>query len=447
MALQMSTKNLDKKRWISIVAAMVLMSTLSLGYTWSLLVDPMITERGATNEFMAACYSGLTISGMIFTLIGGKMVDKIGSTKTNVFSMVCLIIGFLMCGLTHNIWAFAIAQVIFIGFQESVVYIAVFNTATGMFPDHRGLATGLASAGISLGGMIISPLYQSAIDTFGFDGSFLIMGIAITIYGFIAIVFLPDCPKGYKPASFDPEAAELANKKKVSRVKANPNFVQKGYAGMFKDPAFYVLFAIPLLCSTGYMLLAYQMSYIAQDILSITPMQASFLVSGVAAMGFAAKLIGGPIGDRIGRLLWVAIVLCLGTVFIAGLIFSADHGFVWFAVCSLGYCFCLGTFAGATGAITGDLFGSEHFGTNFSVVYMSVLLASAISPWLAVMGRSGEAIDYGPTFTLCTVMCACGAALAVVLYFMRRNKTEYLFRTKEEMAAAQAEIEAASKEN
>ena len=421
---------------------MLIMTTLSYGYTWSLLVDPVINEWGGTNEFMAAVYSALTILGAVFTLIGGKMVEKLGSRLTNIICLAMYFVGMVATGLTQSLVVFAIAQAGLIGFMQSVIYIAVFNSATSIFPDHRGLATGLASAGISLGGMVISPICQWTIDSFGFANSFTIMGIALAAYGLVACFLIPDVPKGWKPASFDPSATG-AKATKVNRLKPNPDFVQKDWKGMLKDPAFYVLFLVPLLCSTGYMLLAYQMSYIAQDILAIDPMQAAFLVSGVAAMGFVAKIVGGYVGDRIGRLLWVSIVMLFGTLFIGGLIFSASHGFTWFTVCALGYCFCMGTFAGATGAITGDLFGSEHFGFNFSIVYMSVLAASAISPWLAVVGRTaGDAPDYGPIFMLCTAMCAAGTVLMFVLYFMRRNKTEYLFRTKEEMAEAKAELQA-----
>lgn len=437
MALQYKPKNLDKFRWVSLIAGTVIMATCSWGFTWSLMVNPMIAERGATDAFMAACYSGLTIAGMVFTLVGGKIIDMLGSTKSNLISMVCYLIGMILCGITHNNWAFAIANVIFISFQQSVIYISVCNTAQGMFPDYRGLAMGVTTAGVSLGGMVISPITQAVINSVGFDTMFFVIGIAMFVISLVCMFLNPDVPKDYTPAGMEAKLSEQAEKEgaKKSRIMANPNFVQKGYVGMFKDPAFYILFAVILLCVTGHMLLSYQMSFIAQDILGITAMEAAFLVSGVSACGFASKLIGGPIGDAIGRLRWLAIVTCVGTVAIGGLIFAGDHGIVWFAVCCFAYCFCIGAVAGMTGAVTGDLFGSEHFGTNFSVVYMGVLIASMISPWLAVVGRTAEGgPNYQPIFILCTCMCALGAILAIVLCVMRQGKTEFIPRKNAEVA-------------
>lgn len=46
MKLQMSTNNLDKTRWIALIAAIILMSTLAYSNTWSLMVNPMIEFRG-----------------------------------------------------------------------------------------------------------------------------------------------------------------------------------------------------------------------------------------------------------------------------------------------------------------------------------------------------------------------------------------------------------------
>lgn len=443
MKLEVQSKSFDKFRWVSLIAGTIIMMTCSWSFTWSLMVNPMIAERGATDAYMAAIYSAMSITGMIFTVIGGKVINMIGSRKTNIVSIAMFLVGMVLSGITANLWVFAIANILFITWQGSVIYLSVQNTAAAMFPDHRGLAMGVTTAGVSLGGMIISPVTQGLIDTIGFSAMFFVIGIAMFVITIVCSFLNPDVPEGYTPEGME-DAISAQKKKegeKAKRWMANPNFVQKGYLGMFKDVAFYMLFAIILLCVTGQMLLSYQMSFIAQDILGIPAMQAAFLVTGVTACGFAAKIVGGALGDAIGRLKWLAIVTCLGTVFIAGLIFAGDHDLTWFAVCCFGYCFCIGAVAGMTGAVTGDLFGSENFGGNFSVVYMGVLIASTISPWLAVVGRTAEGgPNYQPIFILCTVMCAVGACIAVAMYFMRRDKTEFIPRKGNEALLAEGEV-------
>lgn len=191
---------------------------------------------------------------------------------------------------------------------------------------------------------------------------------------------------------------------------------------MIKDPAFYMIFLIPILGTTTYMLLSYQLAWIAQDILAITPNQAAFLVSGVSITGIIAGIVG-PIADKTGRMIMAVLCFGIGTAAVGGLIFAGSHGIIWFAVCTFLFCFCFGGFATIHPVIVSDLFGSKHFGFNYSICYQSILIASALSPWLGVLGGT-ETGDYKLTFTICTAMCATGFLLMVLLWLLRRKHIE-----------------------
>lgn len=423
MTLQFRPENRDRYRWIALFIGMIIISTGALGYTWSLLVEPMIVIRGATEAGMATIYSVQTVAAAVFTVLGGKLIEKVGSAKVIFSSFAALLIGDLLCGLSSGVMVFAIAQCLFIAWQQSVIYIATMNTAEQMFPDYRGFAVSLTAVGLSIGGMFMAPAVQFLIDTVGFAMMFVIQGIAVAVIGCIMLFFYPDYPKDYKPATI--KANETGNEREgaTSRVVANPNFVQKDWKAMIKDPAFWLLYLIPLCASSGYMLLSYQLAYIAQDILGISAMTASFLISGVSLMGIVSVVVG-PIGDRIGRMNMTLILLIVGFVSILGLVFCESHGIVWFAACSFVYCFALGGFAGMHPALIGDYFGSEHFSFNYSLGYTSILLAAAISPWLAV-GGSGPA-GYSAMFTACTVAVGIAVVLSIVLIRLKGNNIEFV---------------------
>lgn len=72
MKLQMSTKNLDKTRYISLVAGFAIMMTLSIAYLWSLYVNPLI-ELGASENWLSIVYNISVVIAIIFALIGGKI--------------------------------------------------------------------------------------------------------------------------------------------------------------------------------------------------------------------------------------------------------------------------------------------------------------------------------------------------------------------------------------
>ena len=157
--------------------------------------------------------------------------------------------------------------------------------------------------------------------------------------------------------------------------------------------------------------------------LGISAMTASFLISGISLMGIIC-LVAAPLGDRFGRMKVILVLLIIGFFAILGLVFSESHGIVWFATCSFIYCFCLGAFAGLHPAVVGDYFGSEHFSFNYSLNYMSILLAAAISPWLAVYGDATG--SYANTFLVCTVACGIAAVLAAVMLKYKGNNIEYI---------------------
>lgn len=422
MHLQFRPENPDRYRWIALVISMIIISTAALGMTWSLLVDPMITIRGATEAGMATIYSGLTIAGAVFTIIGGKFVDKFGVTKSIISCAVMLLIGMLICGFNNSILGFAIAQVVFIGWQQAVIYISVMTTVERMFPDYRGFAVGLCACGISAGGMILAPQTQMLIESVGFDMMFVINGIILAALILVMVIFFPDYPADYMPKNIASDAEAGERKGKRSKVIANPNFVQKDWKAMLKDPAFYLLYLIPLCASSGYMLLSYQLAYIAVDILGISDMTAAFLVSGVSVMGFLSCIIG-PIGDHLGRLKVVVGILIIGFIAIMGLVFCEGHGIVWFAVCTFVYCFCLGGFAGMHPSLIGDFFGSEHFAFNYSLGYTSILLAAAISPWLAVLGGDS---GYSGMFMVCAIAVAVAVVLSLILLKLKGNNIEFI---------------------
>lgn len=416
MRAQMGIRNLDKTRWIALVASVLLMSTLGIGFTWSLLVGPMIEFRGATEEGMASIYTALTLTGAVLTIIGGKCVDKYGSAKVIFSAIIAVIIGQLLCAFVDGTAGFAVAEIAFMSWQQAVVYIAVYNNIIKMFPDWKGLAIAISCTGISVGGAYLPPLVQNMIDTVGFDMQFLAVGLVLVVIGVVSLIFFPDTPDDYAPAGYNaPEYSE-------DGVAEGGSFVQKDWKAMLKDPAFYIIFLAPILGSSTYMLLTYQLAWIAQDILPITAMQSAFLVSGVSIAGIACGIVG-PIADKMSRLLVGIIVFAGGTICVAGLIFSNSMSVAMFTVCALGFCFFFGGFATIHPVIVCDLFGSKHFGFNYSICYQATLIATAISPWLGILGGT-EAGDYTKTFTVCTIMCAVGTVLMIVLYIMRRNNVE-----------------------
>ena len=422
MRIQMKTDNLDKTRWIALVAAVFLMATLSYASTWSLMVNPMIEERGATDHQMAMIMSMVTISGMIFSLIGGKLLDKWGSTVINLTAIFTFAACQFICGITSGVWGFGIANVVLLSWQSSVVYIAVYANVTKLFPDKRGTAIAISGMGITGGSMLVTPFCQWLIDSFGFGMQFYVIGIIFTVVGLAALYFFPRPAEGYVPAGYMP--AEN-NENDTENSEGNTAFVQKDWKMMIKDPAFYMAFLMPILCMTTGQMLNYQLSWMAQDIVKVTPAHAAWMLSGVFLMATLGKLFWGMLADKIGRLNIMIVLAGLSMFAMAGMMFMGEGKVIMFTALAFVGSFASGGHSSTYPALISDMFGSKHYGFNYSICYQSIMIASFVAPWIAVLGRGeGGEGNYMLTFGIVSVMAAVGLVFTIILRIMKKGKLE-----------------------
>lgn len=430
MKLQMSTNNLDKTRWIALIAAIILMSTLAYSNTWSLMVNPMIEFRGATDKGLAAIYSASTVAGIVFTLIGGKLLDKIGSTKVIISAIFSLAVCQFMCAWTTGVVGFGIANIVFLTWQGSVVYIAVYANVAQLFPDKKGTAIAISGMGITGGSFVFTPLTQWLMDTYGFGNQFVITGILFTILGVVALFFFPKPEEGYTPEGFEPAYSNDEADEEHNDVDSN-GFVQKDWRMMIKDPAFYIAFAMPMFAMVSGQILNYQLSWMAQDIVKVTAAHAAWMLSGVFLVTTLGKLFWGMVADKAGRLNILIILCAISCIAMAGLMFMGEGQVIMFT----GLCFLAAFASGGNSstypALIADLFGSKYYGFNFSICYQSIMIASLIAPWIAVLGRSGEeGGNYMLVFGITAAMCLVGVVLAVILRQMRKDNIEIVAKVK-----------------
>lgn len=431
MRLQMSTRNLDKTRWIALIAGLVLMSTLSYASTWSLMVNPMIETRGATDNGMAMIYTLCTAAGMLFSLIGGKLLDKIGSTKVIISAIFSLAVCQFLCAFTTTMWGFGIANVVFLTWQGSVVYIAVYANLTQLFPDKKGMAIALSGMGITGGSMIFVPFTQHLIDTLGFGNQFIVTGILFTVMGLVALFFFPKPEEGYLPEGYEAAYTDSQDQEEKAISETDTGFVQKDWKMMLKDPAFYIAFSMPILVNVAGQILNYQLSWMAQDIIKVSAAKAAWLLSGVFLMSTLGKLLWGTIADKVGRLNILIVLSALTCLSTAGLIFMGEGQVILFTALIFLCAFAAGGNSSTYPALVADLFGSKHYGFNFSICYQAIMIASMLAPWIAVLGRNGEnSGNYALTFGVTAAMAFVGFILAVILRHLRKDNIETVKKVK-----------------
>ena len=241
------TAKANFNRWLVPPAALAVHLSIGMAYGFSVFWKPLGNAlMGADNKPLAACAAGATnfsekLSGTVraltatdcnwtqfdlgwmftlfFVLLGcsaalwGGWLEREGPRKAGLVSMLLWCGGLLISAYgvhAHQLWIMWLGSGVIGGIGLGLGYISPVSTLIKWFPDHRGMATGMAIMGFGGGAMIGSPLATKLMTHFASPGN---VGVWQTFVALAAIYFVfmlcgalgyrvP--PVGWKPANWTP---------------------------------------------------------------------------------------------------------------------------------------------------------------------------------------------------------------------------------------------------
>jgi MFS family permease len=163
---------------------------------------------------------------LFFVLLGssaaiwGGWLERVGPRKAGVVSALCWCGGMLFSAwgiYLHQFWMMVLGSGIVGGIGLGLGYISPVSTLIKWFPDHRGMATGMAIMGFGGGAMIGSPLAADLMKHFasptdvGVMQTFITMACIYFVF-MVAGAFGYRVPEtGWKPAGWKPAPAQANN--------------------------------------------------------------------------------------------------------------------------------------------------------------------------------------------------------------------------------------------
>jgi MFS family permease len=166
--------------WYVVYAiGLVLMTTAGLAfYNLSVLLDAFVAERG----FPVALTSGATASYFIASGAGGvfagRLMDRIDARLIMIFGACVSAIALGSLGLLQRVWQLYAFHLVF-GFCYGFCGLVPATTIVARwFEARRALALSIASTGLSLGGVLMTPLSALLIQRWGIAGAAPWLGLA-----------------------------------------------------------------------------------------------------------------------------------------------------------------------------------------------------------------------------------------------------------------------------
>ena len=313
------------------------------------------------------------------------------------------VVGFVLAGLSPNIWLFALAHGLLMGVFGSSSTFAPLLADTSMWWDkRRGIAVAVCASGNYVAGSIWPALAQQGVEALGWRETYVWIGVVCGV-GMLALSFLMRQRPPLMATSAPGSVQQLASEKPFG-LSINTAHALLCVAGV----ACCVAMAMPQVHIVAY----------CTD-LGFGAARGSEMLSLMLACGIVSRLVSGAICDRIGGLR----TLVLGSVLqgVALLMFLPFDGMVSLYVISALFGLFQGGIVPSYAIIVREYFPAQKVGVLVGAVIMATMIGMALGGWM-----SGKVFDltgsYHAAFINGVLWNALNLSIAVFLLWRTQIK-------------------------
>jgi MFS family permease len=406
-----------RNRWWVVVASLVSLIVNGgavLIFTFAVFLKPISADLGWSRGALGGALALATTCTALLLPLVGRMIDRWGVQAV------------LLPGTV--LFALATAAMSMLGTSAVVLFglYAVFgltaSTTTPMgyskavaswFDRQRGLALGIAMAGVGLGTALVPAITGRLIDALGWRLAWVALGGIIFVMSFPAI------------AAFvkDPVKPERGGAGRASRIALNrllPGVTAKEAAlGTWTFWALMIAFFLVAGAVNG--TLAHIVALLTDRGIPDDQARATLAVAGIAII--VGRVLAGFCVDRFNGPYTAAAFFAVPIVGIALLLFGGGGSapFIGAILCGLG----VGAEVDLMGYFVSRYFGLRAFGEIYGYMFALVAIASGVGP--SLMGLSFDrAHSYGPALIGFEIALAVSVLLVVRLgpYVYRTGSAE-----------------------
>jgi OFA family oxalate/formate antiporter-like MFS transporter len=360
-------------RWVRLWSAFVGMVMIgNLQYAWTLFAQPMMKAHAQQHWQLSDVQWGFSLfiaAGTWAMPFLASFIDKLGPRILMAFSGLLCAIGWGSLGHVGSLTSFYFLYGM-AGIGVACVYACGVATAVKWFPDRRGIASGIITAGYGMGAAAFNPLFNSLIGSIGYSETFLWTGITHGALILLSGLVLVNPPAGYK----------------VGAAAAKPNVRRHDldftYTEMLRTPQFYFLFVAMLSIGIGGLMVTAQLKPVATNFRISNAALTVALVLTPLANGFS-RIMWGWVSDYLGREWTMFTAFSLQAIFlIAATTLGRTGDAIWVVLMVLVF-LTWGELYALFPAVLGDLYGSKNSALNYSFLYSAKGFAALLGGGIA----------------------------------------------------------------
>jgi sugar phosphate permease len=405
--------------YITIACALLMFVGVGVGYYGlAVFLSPLQEEHDWSNTAVSGA-TGLyfSISGLVAALIGPR-IDRSGPIRYMFIGILIKGVAAASIGYVETLWQlYAVYSVLAVAFGMSSA-VAVNAIMTRWYVRRRARAMSISATGVSLGGVILSPLIARLVDVGGTSLAAPLMGILVVVIAVPTILLVVSWdPKqmGLRPDGHVPPPPPPATAIQLSDEVQLREWRRTEVLRTLSFWAILLAFLMVLMAQTGFVI--HQISFLEDRMGSRS--QAAFALSCTAFGSIVARLIVGLFADAVDkRLLTFALFVLQGTAVLLVLHIESIAA-TW--VLTLVFGFTIGNVYMMQSLLVGEIFGLVSFGSVFGLISLAGQIGSGGGPFLVGV-LEDQTGGYVVPFTITAVMTYAAALIILMARPIRASE-------------------------
>jgi MFS family permease len=403
--------------WIIVGVSFVTLGiSFGIWYSFSVFFVAMLKEFGWSRAATAGVFSLFMIVQSGVAILIGSFLDRFGPRKVLPLGSILIVVGLLATSRATALW-----QVyLFYGVVTALGICAIGYPSHSIFLPNwfvkrRGLAIGIAMAGIGIGMQVLVPFVQYLIGHYGWRTAYCVLAavvllVVIPLNGIFQrknpeeMGLLPDGEPGENP-----ERTEGSGGSPTSAPQSDDRGWTLGKT--LKTSRYWFLFLTFFFTPMAIQgILIHQVAHVVDK--GFSPERGAVIFGLAGILGSVGKILFGSLSDRIGR--EMAFSIGMGCTFFGVLslmILEPGGGLLLYAYAllfGLGY----GSIAPIFPAHAADLFHGPHFGKIYGSLSIAGGVGGAAGTWL-----SGKIFDWTASYRMAFIMVLSSIVLMVILFW------------------------------
>jgi MFS transporter, OFA family, oxalate/formate antiporter len=393
--LERNEEEADSQHGWRVVAGAHATTAITFGsaYAFSALFPGLSAEFNASRGEIALVFS---LAAFIFYSLGavaGPLAARWSTRRLVAAGLAAMVVGYLTASQSTSLAALYIAYGVGVGLGIGLSYVPAIGAVQSWFIRKRARASGIATAGLGLGTLILPFAVGRLVPHLGWRGCFLMLAAVITLIGPLAAMLIRR-----RRVAVDPNAPAM-----LSPLMAwgEPGF-----------PLFYLVIVLGSLC----IFIPYVHIVPAARDLGLSLDAGTALIALIGIGNVFGRFVLAGLGDRLGAVRMLAILT--GVVASSFVLWASAGSFAALAMFAVIFGAAYGGCVGLYPVVAADLFGTRNIGAMLGYLYTGVGIAALLGPTVAgfVFDRTGTYL--GP------IMASVSAAALAAVFTLMLQRSE-----------------------